>query len=185
MRRADVAHILRASRSLTNETEFVLVGSQSAHVSIADLPEVMRQSGELDIYPLRRPELAEVIDGAIGEGSPFHTTFGYYAQGVAPETAKLPRGWHDRALRISDPMTEGAIGIAPEIHDICASKLVALREKDFDYVGAAIEATLVEPTTLLTRLREIDQVPEEVRARASAWVAARISERPSREREGR
>ena len=29
MRRADVAHILRASRSLTNETEFVLVGSQS------------------------------------------------------------------------------------------------------------------------------------------------------------
>jgi len=86
---------------------------------------------------------------------------------------------------MSGPMTEGATGIAPEIHDICASKLVALREKDFDYVGAAIEATLVEPTTLLTRLREIDQVPEEVRARASAWVAARISERPSREREGR
>ena len=53
-------------------------------MSIADLPEVMQQSGELDIYPLRRPELAEVIDGAIGEGSPFHATFGYYAQGVAP-----------------------------------------------------------------------------------------------------
>jgi hypothetical protein len=129
VKRADVAHILRAARSLTDETEFVLVGSQAAHASIANLPEVMQQSGELDIYPLRRPELAEVIEGAIGEGSPFHATFGYYAQGVGPETARLPRGWRDRALRISEPSTEGAIGIAPEIHDICASKLVALRRR--------------------------------------------------------
>lgn len=90
MKRPDVAHILRAARSLTNE--FVLVGGQAAHVSIADLPPVMEQSGELDIYPLHRRELAEVIDGAIGEGSPFHAAFGYYAQGVGPETAKLPRG---------------------------------------------------------------------------------------------
>jgi hypothetical protein len=141
----------------------------------------MRQSGELDIYPLRRPELAEVIDGAIGEGSPFHATFGYYAQGVGPETSKLPCGWHDRALRMNDPMTEGAIGIAPEIHDICASKLVALREKDFDYVGAAIDAGIVQPAVLRERLATIDGIPEEVRRRASAWVAVR----PSREREAR
>jgi hypothetical protein len=180
MRRADVAHVLRAARSLTNESEFVLVGSQAAHVAIADLPEVMRQSGEIDIYPLRRPELAEVIDGAIGEGSPFHATFGYYAQGVGPETAKLPRGWRDRAVRFRDAMTEGAIGIAPEIHDLCASKLVAFREKDLAYVGAAIEAGLVKAETLLGRLGEIDAIPKEVRARASAWVAAWTSDRPSR-----
>jgi hypothetical protein len=185
MRRAEVSHILRAARSLTNETEFVLVGSQAAHVSIADLPEVMQQSGELDIYPLRQPELADVIDGAIGEGSPFHATFGYYAQGVGPETAKLPRGWRDRALRSSDAMTEGAIGIAPEIHDLCVSKLIALREKDFEYVGAAIEARLVEPALLLRRLDEIDEIPEEVRARASAWITTRTSDRPSREGEAR
>ena len=49
-------------------------------MAIADLPPVMEQSGELDIYPLHRPELAEVIDGAIGEGSPFHAAFGYYAR---------------------------------------------------------------------------------------------------------
>jgi hypothetical protein len=185
VKRADVAHILRAARSLTDETEFVLVGSQAAHASIANLPEVMQQSGELDIYPLRRPELAEVIEGAIGEGSPFHTTFGYYAQGVGPETAKLPRGWRERALRFDDPLAEKAVGIAPEIHDICASKLVALREKDFAYVDAAIEAKLVDPGRLLTRLGEIDGIAAEVRARAYAWVAARTGERPSREREGR
>ena len=156
MKRPDVAHILRAARSLTNE--FVLVGGQAAHVSIADLPPVMEQSGELDIYPLHRRELAEVIDGAIGEGSPFHAAFGYYAQGVGPETAKLPRGWRDRALRMSEPMTEGATGIAPEINDTCASKLVAMRGKDFEN--------------------------EEVRRRAAAWVAAQSGD-PSRERETR
>jgi hypothetical protein len=184
MRRGDVAHILRAARSLTNETEFVLVGSQAAHVSIADLPEAMQQSGELDIYPLRRPELSDVIDGAIGEGSPFHATFGYYAQGVGPETAKLPRGWRERALRASNLATEGAIGIAPEIHDLCASKLVALRPKDFAYAEAAIDAQIVQPATLLQRIAEIDDVPDEVRAHALAWVRAR-ADRPSREREAR
>jgi hypothetical protein len=74
-------------------------------------------------------------------------------------------------------MAEGAIGIAPEIHDLCASKLVAFREKDLAYVGAAVEAGLVEPATLLTRVAEIDAVPQAVRARASAWI--------SREREAR
>ena len=69
-------------------------------------------------------------------------------------------------------MTEGAIGIAPEIHDICASKLVAMREKDFDYVGAAIEARS-SASDAAGPAREIDQVPEEVRGRAAAWVAAR------------
>jgi hypothetical protein len=174
MTRDEVAHVLRAARALTNETEFVLVGSQAAHAGISELPPVMQQSGELDIYPLRRPELADVIDGAIGEGSAFHGTFGYYAQGVAPETARLPRCWRRRALRISNPLTEGAVGIAPEIHDLCASKLVALREKDVEYARAAIEARLVEPETLLARLEEIEHVPPEALTLARRWVAARL-----------
>ena len=172
MRRADVAHILRASRSLTNETEFVLVGSQSPTCRSPTFRSVMRQSGELDIYPLRRPELAEVDRRRDRRRLPVPHDLRILCARRGPETAKLPRGWHDRALRISDPMTEGAIGIAPEIHDICASKLVALREKDFDYVGAAIEATLVEPTTLLTRLsRDRPGSGGGPRPRL-AWVAA-------------
>jgi hypothetical protein len=43
---------------------------------------------ELDIYPRYRPDLADVIDGAIGADSPFHGTFGYRADGVGPETAE-------------------------------------------------------------------------------------------------
>ena len=55
--------------------------------------KVFTVSMEADIYPLESPDLADVIDGAIGEGSKFHETNGYYAQGVGPDTAILPRDW--------------------------------------------------------------------------------------------
>ena len=42
---------------------------------------------EADLYPRNRPERADLIDGAIGEGSHFHQQFGYYAQGVGERTA--------------------------------------------------------------------------------------------------
>lgn len=56
-------------------------------------PGALRRSMEADIYPAADPGKAEEIDGAIGEGSPFHDTFGYYAHGAGPETAKAPAGW--------------------------------------------------------------------------------------------
>lgn len=183
MTRDEVAHVLRAAQAITNESEFVLVGSQAAHVGIARLPMVMQQSGELDIYPLHRPDLADLIDGSIGEGSTFHDTHGYYAQGVGPETAKLPRDWMTRAVRVSNAQTQKAVGIAPEIHDLCASKLAAGREKDFAYVQAGIEARLVDPAVLVSRMGEIDGVPDEVIARGRTWAAARIPA-PEREKRG-
>jgi hypothetical protein len=33
------------------------------------------------------------LDGAIGELSVFHQSFGYYAHGVDDTTATLPAGW--------------------------------------------------------------------------------------------
>ena len=37
-------------------------------------------SAEADIYPLQAPELADRIDGAIGEAGSFTRPIGYYAQ---------------------------------------------------------------------------------------------------------
>jgi hypothetical protein len=60
---------------------------------------------ECDLYPRRSPELADKVDGAIGEASKIHEQFGYYAQGVAPDTAKLPRGWQRRLVRVENSNT--------------------------------------------------------------------------------
>jgi len=46
------------------------------------MPNFLLRSCEADVFTFRNPKDADLIDGSIGEGSPFHETFGYYAQGV-------------------------------------------------------------------------------------------------------
>lgn len=65
-----------------------------------------------------------------------------------------------------------AVAIAPEIHDICASKAVAGRTKDHAYIDAAITTNIVDPKRLAARIALIDSVEPEIRKAASAWVAS-------------
>ena len=64
--------------------------------TVPDPPESLARTREADIYPMAAPEKADEIDAAIGEGSQFDVTYGYYAHGVGPETAVLPDGWKGR-----------------------------------------------------------------------------------------
>jgi len=98
MNRQELEHIVRAAAGITGETEFIIIGSQSILGKFPDAPRSLRQSMEADIYPRARPELAELISGCLGEYSPFHSTFAYYAEGVAPDTAKLPMGRPPRTI---------------------------------------------------------------------------------------
>jgi len=79
--RAQLEHLIRAAAEVTNEYEFVVVGSQSILGAIPNPPPELTMSMEADMYPMRAEEKADRIDGALGEGSPFHDTYGYYAQG--------------------------------------------------------------------------------------------------------
>ncbi|MCP9488846.1 MAG: hypothetical protein MSC31_03115 [Solirubrobacteraceae bacterium MAG38_C4-C5] len=93
MRREDFEHVIAAAANITGEDDFVVIGSQAILGSHPAAPDAMLRSLEVDLYPLRSPERADAIDGALGDGSQFHRTFGYYAHGVGPETAKAPSGW--------------------------------------------------------------------------------------------
>jgi hypothetical protein len=93
VRREDFEHVIAAAANVTGEDEFVVIGSQAVLGSFPTAPETMLRSMEADVYPLHRPEKADDIDGALGDGSQFEATFGYYAHGVGPETAKAPAGW--------------------------------------------------------------------------------------------
>ena len=53
MKRADVEHILRASKGTTGEEHFIIIGSQSVLGKHPDAPRELRHSMELDIYPRR------------------------------------------------------------------------------------------------------------------------------------
>src|SRR5216684_3451019 len=94
MTRAQLEHVIRAAADIADAEDIVVIGSQAILGQFPDAPASMRVSAEADLYPLHHPERADLIDGSIGELSPFHETFGYYAQGVAEETAHAVVGGH-------------------------------------------------------------------------------------------
>ena len=149
MNRLQLEHVIRAAATIAEDDEIVVIGSQAILGRYPDAPEELCLSADADLYPRNRPDRADLIDGSIGELSPFHETYGYYAQGVGPRTAILPAGWEDRLVRVE---TEAGAGLCLEPHDLVISKYVAAREKDRDYVRAALRHGLVNVETLLERL---------------------------------
>ncbi|WP_242392873.1 DUF6036 family nucleotidyltransferase [Anaeromyxobacter oryzisoli] len=100
MKRQELEHIIRAAAAVTGHREIVVVGSSSLLGAVPDPPDALRESLDADVYPLRAPELAQDIDGALGELSMFQERFRYYAHGVGPETATLPVGWEGRLVKV-------------------------------------------------------------------------------------
>lgn len=94
-----------------------------------------------------------MIEGTLGELSIFHGTFGYYADGVSPDTATLPPGWEDRLIPLHNEDTGGATGWCLDPHDLTFSKLAARREKDLAYVEALLRHRRIRPS-ILERLVE-------------------------------
>jgi hypothetical protein len=169
MRRSELEHLIRAAAAITDQYEIMIVGSQSILGAVPDAPEALLQSMEADMYPLHRPDLADLIDGAIGELSPFEERFGYYAQGVGPETAVLPAGWESRRVKIQNQNTDLRIGFCLEPHDLAASKLAAGRDKDWEFVRTMLVYRLIEPEVLLGRIDGLP-LPEGRRASLRHWV---------------
>lgn len=155
MERDQLEHVLRAAAAITKEEEFVVVGSQAILGAVPDAPAELKLSREVDLFPLHRPELADLIDGSIGEASLFEDTFGYYAQGVGETTAVLPAGWRDRLVRVRTPATGGAVGWCLEPHDLVVSKYVANRQKDRDFCRAALRRNIVASGRLIELARSL------------------------------
>lgn len=160
MKRFELEHLIRAAGSIANDAEIVVIGSQSILGQFPDAPASLLVSAEADVFPLNHPELADLIDGSIGEGSPFHELYGYYAQGVDERTATLPRGWRARLVRVSNPNTLGITGLCLEVHDLAISKYVAGREKDQEFTRELARQGMVRRDTLLARQHETELAPE-------------------------
>ena len=173
MTREELEHIIRASGDITDQYEFVIVGSQSILGAVPRPEAVFTVSMEADIYPLQAPELADKIDGAIGEGSRFHDTYGYYAQGVGPETACLPTDWMQRVHRIQNRNTQERIGYCLDVLDLFLAKAVAAREKDREFCIALLQYGYVnlEAALALVRNMPLDaKAQQRLRATMRRWA---------------
>lgn len=152
MKREDLEHIIRAAADLTDDEEIIVIGSQAILGQFPHAPAEMLVSIDADIFPKNFPDRGNLIDGSIGELSPFHATFGYYAHGVGESTAILPAGWKARLIPIRNARTRGVTGWCLEAHDLMISKYVAGREKDRQYTKAAAQHGLANSQMLLDRL---------------------------------
>lgn len=152
MTRSELEHLIRAAGAIADDAEIVIIGSQAILGQFPDAPPALLVSAEADVFPLNHPELADLIDGSIGEGSPFHELFGYYAQGVSENTAVLPEGWRERLVRIANPNTRGVTGLCLEAHDLAISKYVAGREKDLEFTRELARHRMIAREKLLVRL---------------------------------
>jgi hypothetical protein len=175
MNRYQLEHVIRAAAGNSNTHDIVVIGSQAILGTHPDAPAELRQSMEAVVFPRDAPELSIVIDGAMGELSLFHETFGYYAHGVHETTAVLPVGWKERLVKIENENTKGARGWCFEAHDLAVSKLAAGREKDLEYVRALVRLGLVDPSILRRRLAETPSLPPAAKAlagsRLDSWAS--------------
>lgn len=173
MNREDLEHIIRASGDVTDQYEFVIIGSQSILGSVPYPEAIFKMSAEADIYPLQTPELSDKIDGTIGEGSPFHESHGYYAQGVGPETAMLASGWMSRVHRVQNGNTNDRVGYCIDTVDIFLSKAAAGRDKDREFCQALLEYGYVKSTEALLLVPQMpldDAEKRRLNARIRRWV---------------
>jgi hypothetical protein len=169
MKKHQLDHVLRAAGRITGEKQFVIIGSQSLHGRYPDVPDDIVQSAEVDLIAKGNVGRTEWLN-AIGQNSPFHEEFGYYADPVDERTATLPAGWKGRLVNLAPGDTEGVQGLCLDPHDLAIAKYVARREKDVAFNRALARRKMVKRKRLL-ELLERTAVTETVRTRIRADIA--------------
>ncbi|ACT52084.1 KfrB domain-containing protein [Methylovorus glucosotrophus] len=160
MRRSDIEHLLRAAGDVLNETAFIVVGSQSILGKYPDAPAELLQSAEADLIAKNKPEQNHKLE-VLGELSPFHDMYGYFADPVDRNTAILPKGWEGRLVNLKTPATNGVTGLCLDPHDLFVSKMAAGRDKDLIYCRVMIEHNLVGKERVLALAATLKNTPDD------------------------
>lgn len=178
MQRHELEHVIRAAAEVTNRYEFIIVGSQSILGAVPNPPPECVMSMEVDIFPRDAEELSDLIEGALGEGSQFHDTHGYYAQGVGSKTAVLPAGWETRLVRVQSQATRGFVGYCLDPTDLFLAKGAANRDKDRSFNRALLRSCHVRAADALAR---VDSMPLDDRGKKRLGALIRRLDREVRE----
>ena len=174
MKKQQLDHVLRAAGRITGEKRFVIIGSQSLHGLHPDLADEIVRSAEVDLIAKGDAPRSEWLN-VIGQDSPFHEEFGYYADPVDEKTATLPKGWESRLVSLSPGDTEGVDGLCLDPHDLAISKYVARRDKDLTFTRELARRGITSRARLLALLDETP-VDMDTRRRIGADIANDFAE---------
>ncbi|MGE0501030.1 MAG: DUF6036 family nucleotidyltransferase [Rhizobiaceae bacterium] len=114
---------------------------------------------DVDIFSLDISDEEQFTDDAevIGQSSTFHDTFGYHADGVGRLTALMPTDWQSRAEKMDIPGAQGAVLWVPDVNDVALAKMCAWRDKDREWLEAAIRDKVIAVGAMRSRLADIVQ----------------------------
>jgi hypothetical protein len=174
MKKQQLDHILRAAGRITGEKQFVIIGSQSLHAKYPDLPDEIVRSAEVDLIATDEVSKTEWLN-AIGVHSPFHESFGYYADPVDEKSATLAKGWRARLVALPAGETDGVRGLCLDPHDLAIAKYVARREKDIAFNRELVRRGIVTRGQLLSLLKQT-QVANGVHERIRADIERDFAE---------
>ena len=186
MRRDQLEHAIRAACQIIDQPEVIVVGSQAilGTYDEDELPLEATMSIEIDVLPIadsneETARLADLIEGVAGEFSPFEQLHGFSIDGVDLDTAVLPEGWRDRLVKVQNANTAAPsgdprfTGWCLDKEDLCVAKLCALREKDRNFVGALLDAGLVDHAVIAARLGQVPDKHLPAIDRALSWLTSR------------
>lgn len=176
--------LARRAANRTGHRQILVLGSQAVHGSLpgVELPDITIVSEEADLLVINdlSGDSPHEIEAHFGMGSPYHQSVGVYADGISLSEVSLPEGWEGRLRReqVDDDAADNPVTLLfPEVHDLCASKLIVAitggfgRRSDRAFVKALVDAGHVDPAVLSQRVARLP-VAEDIRERIEDLVQA-------------
>lgn len=176
MTKLEFEDLLRQAGEVARDFDFFLIGSQALRGICPAIPRDFPKTIEADLYPRRHPQTWMILRKKLGSDSTFSRRNGYYLDCTDPAVATLPDGWAERLIPFRTPRTGGVTAWCLEPHDLFASKLVAWREKDQQFLRAMLKHQFAKPAVVLRRIEDLPVAPER-RAVLRQHVAKLVAER--------
>ncbi|MEY2840250.1 MAG: hypothetical protein RJB60_2549 [Pseudomonadota bacterium] len=140
MNRLQLHALLRKAKELSGHTEFVIVGSLAILGAVADPPDAMVVSIDVDTYMKADPGRTGELCEALGQGSPFEAEHGYYLDPVSPNLPSFPEGWESRLIQIDFGDVRAFF---VEANDVAVSKYIRGDERDMRWIREGLISGLL------------------------------------------
>jgi hypothetical protein len=163
---SDLQKLFDEARKRTNHSEFVVVGSLSilGVVQGSDIPARMLVSIDVDCFTRQDPPRIFELNEALGQGSAFEATHGFYLDPISPSVPTLPANWQYRLIRIPFANSIDVFFLDP--NDAAVSKYARCEVRDREWIQAGLGAGLLSAPVIESRFRETGFIDAAERERA-------------------
>jgi hypothetical protein len=165
MNLSDLRELFEQARKLVNHSEFVVVGSLSIlGVARGSVPARMLMSIDVDCFTRQDPPRVFELKDALGQGSAFEATHGYYLDPISPKVPTLPEQWESRLVRV--PLDERIVAYFLDPNDAAISKYARGDPRDREWIRAGLAAELLSASIIENRFSHTDFLDAAERERA-------------------